>query len=163
MRPRPRTVLIAALLVTAAACSGTASCANNPSASVTPQAKVAHYSADVLDAVTIVQKTVTQGVASNAIPVETGRQITSVIENINDNARKLGETLKLYDAATTLADRSKAGADAQSRVAAISALLSQGFGVIKVDNATGAEIVKLLSNVTTLVANISTEVAKGLS
>lgn len=163
MRPRTRSTFLAILLITAAACSGTASCTQNPSATVTPQAKIAHYGADTLNAITIVQKTVTQAMDAKTIPLETARQITTVVEAITEKARSLGEALKVYDAATTLADRTKAAGDVQQQVAAISSLLSQGLGAVKIDNQTGAEIVKLLSNVVALVANVSTEVAKGLS
>lgn len=151
-----RTIVIVALVLSGA-CGGT-----NPNPSVTPQAKVAHYGSDIAQGITTLQQTVTQVRSTCAACADATDKITDADQQAVTAATKLSSALKAYDAATTLTAKNVAASDVQASVADITKLLATAFNV-KVENPMASQIATLVSNVLSLTASVSAEVAKGLT
>ncbi len=136
-------------------------CAGNSTPIITPQASIAHYGSTVIDAVTQVQLTVTQGVDAKSIPVDVGKQVTTVNEKISAVAKQLGAALRAYDTATTLQAKKLQASDVQELISKLNGLLSEAFN-ITIPGTVGGQIAQLLANVAKTVSALSAEIAKGL-
>lgn len=133
-------------------------CAGN-SGPATPQAKVAHYSTTVLQAVDALQKGVTAAATSTPSFVPTARQYTVITEKIYTRAGQLENALKAYDAAATLDLKRIAETEVHLQIGFIQGLLQEAFG-IKISDATGAEVANLIINVAKVVTTLQAELAK---
>lgn len=134
-------------------------CARNPDATATPQAKVSHHAANVLNAVAELQKGVTAAAKSSPAFLPTARQITEVVEQIHSRSGQLQEALRSYDAASTLQLKRLAEEQVYTQLVAINKLIGDAFG-IPITDSSASSISKLIATVAQLVATLSEELAK---
>jgi uncharacterized membrane protein len=132
-------------------------CATNAKPDVT----TAHYTTDILSAVTELQKGVTQMTDQKLLPVPVAQQITGYVKDVYAKSGDLDEALKAYHSATSATEK-------QSKAALIQTLLSQLDGPIAsilgvaVPEGSVQRLTKLVGTVMNVVGAVQQEVAKGL-
>jgi gamma-glutamyl:cysteine ligase YbdK (ATP-grasp superfamily) len=144
------------LLVLAPACS------QNPDTVTTPQAKVAHYAADVLEAVRSGQETV---IALNktdpsVMTTERTRDILDRIKQLAAAGEKLRDVLVAYDTATTLDFRTQKAAEIKTLLDTINTLASTAFKQEGLPDSTIQQLAQFAVNIVTLTNTIKAEVEK---
>lgn len=130
-------------------------------ANVTPQSRIAHYGAEVTDAVTQVQTTVNESTKSGLLPVGPATQITNVNQRLHDAGAKLSDLLKQYDAATTLDARELTEAQIELVLSTFNQTIGEAIG-IKVEGEVATQLTQLYGNVLKVVAAVQGELAKGM-
>lgn len=145
-----------ALLLLVAACGG------NPSPTVAPpQTQAALYGSRVLDGAAAFQKFVTSQTTAGTIPVELGRKLTSINEEIYKQAGTLREALVAFDAASSLDLRKLEAERVNTQVRTILELLDK---VLAINLSPGLvnEATTLITNVIRAITAVQSEIAKGL-
>lgn len=145
-----------------AVCGLIAACGpQDPTTAPTPQARVAHYGADVVAAVTSVQKLVNDSTRAGVLPVDVAERVTDANEKLVPAGAKLSELLKQYDAVSTLDARRLTEAQIQLAISAFNQTLGDALNV-KVEGAVAGQIVALYGNAVKIVAALQGEIAKGM-
>jgi hypothetical protein len=144
-------MLVAAMFLPACASS------NTP-----PQTQVAHYTSNVLDAATELQKGITAATDAKVLPVDVARTLTGYSEVIYAKSGPLLAALKAYNAtATGDVLHVKSAADVQKLIGEINATVGQLLGTAIPQGAL-SQISQLVGNVMSAVGAVQAEVARGL-
>jgi len=125
-----------------------------------PDVQVAGTTADVVAALTEFQHLVTQSTDSGALPVEKGKQLTTIVEAAVAKGKDVSSALKAYHAATAVDEQSKA-ATVQTLITELNGPVGQLLGV-QFPGSIAADASKLIGNVMLAISAVQNELAKGL-
>ena len=125
-----------------------------------PQATIAHYGTNVLEAVQAAQQGVIAMNANQLLSDDVTRTVLNGIRDANGVAEKLSVALKVYDAALPGIAQAVALRDISAIVTQFNMAISAAFN-IELPTALVAEIQGLIANVNKTILEIQLELAKG--
>jgi hypothetical protein len=139
-----------------------AGCATNPDTTTTPQAKVAHYAADVLEAVRAGQETVISLNKSQPTVMTdaTTRATLDRIKELAASGTKLRDALVSYDAATTLDFRTTKAEEIRTLITTVNSLAAAAFKNQGLPQPLLEQLAQFAVNIVTLTQSVSAEVEK---
>lgn len=123
---------------------GVSSCALFDKAQVTP-ATGAHYGADLVENAAKIQRVVTMGTRSGAIPVDVARKIRGALGEVYTESGRLEEMLVAFDGALTIDLKKALAGDVDDAVTKINGWLVS-VAVQPLSGAEGAEIAALVKS-----------------
>jgi hypothetical protein len=137
-------------------------CARNPDTVTTPQAKIAHYGADVLEAVRTGQETVIAANKSQPTVMtdEATRATLDRIKALTETGTKFRDALIAYDAATTLDFRAQKAAEVKALIEQVNTLAAAAFKAPTLPSALVEQLAQFAVNIVTLTRTVSAEVEK---